>query len=95
MKDELELVLAARRNTLSLLKPGASCADIWESHNKFMRDHGRPEEHRLYCHGQGYDLVERPLVRCDEPFAIRKNMNIVAIPAILAAASSMAPATTI
>lgn len=83
MKDELEVVLAARRNTLSMLKPGASCVDIWESHNKFMRDHGRPEEHRLYCHGQGYDLVERPLVRYDEPFRIHKNMNIVCHPGYL------------
>jgi Xaa-Pro aminopeptidase len=83
MKDELEIVLAARKNTLGLLKPGVSCADIWESHNKFMRDHKRPEEHRLYCHGQGYDLVERPLVRYDEPFRIRKNMNIVCHPGYL------------
>jgi Xaa-Pro aminopeptidase len=83
MKDELAIIIAARNNTLALLKPGASCADIWESHNRFMRDHHRPEEHRLYCHGQGYDLVERPLVRYDEPLRIKKNMNIVCHPGYL------------
>jgi hypothetical protein len=45
-----------------------------------MRRNGRPQEARLYCHGQGYDLVERPLVRDDEPMAIAKHMNIVVHP---------------
>ena len=45
-----------------------------------MRENGRPEESRLYCHGQGYDLVERPLIRHDEPMTIEKNMNIVCHP---------------
>ncbi len=45
-----------------------------------MRENGRPEEKRLYCHGQGYDLVERPLIRHDEPMTIEKNMNIVCHP---------------
>ena len=80
LKDDLEIVLEARRLTLSMLKPGASCKDIWDAHNQFMRRHGKPEEQRLYCHGQGYDLVERPLVRFDEPMLIQKNMNITCHP---------------
>jgi hypothetical protein len=48
--------------------------------NTFMRKNGRPEEARLYCHGQGYDLVERPLVRNDEPMKIEKDMNVVVHP---------------
>ena len=40
----------------------------------------RPQEKRLHCHGQGYDLVERPLIRNDEPMAIAKDMNIVVHP---------------
>lgn len=80
LKDDLETVLEARRLTLSMLKPGASCKDIWDAHNQFMRRHGKPEEQRLYCHGQGYDLVERPLVRFDEPMLIQKDMNITCHP---------------
>ena len=53
---------------------------IWDEYNAFMRQNGRPEEARLYCHGQGYDLVERPLVRNDEPMTIQKDMNIVVHP---------------
>jgi hypothetical protein len=45
-----------------------------------MRKNGRPEEKRLHCHGQGYDLVERPLIRNDEPMSIAKDMNIVVHP---------------
>jgi Xaa-Pro aminopeptidase len=85
MRDEFTILLEARTFTLNMLKPGASCKDIWDSYNGFLRKHGRPEEERLYCHGQGYDLVERPLVRFDEPMPIRKNMNITCHPTYLAA----------
>jgi Xaa-Pro aminopeptidase len=80
MHDELAFTLEARRLTLDLLKPGTPARDIWEAFNAFMRKNGRPEETRLYCHGQGYDLVERPLIRHDEPMTIAKDMNIVVHP---------------
>ena len=80
MKDELEFVKESRKLTLDMLKPGTPCKDIWAAFNEFMRKNGRPEEARLYCHGQGYDLVERPLIRSDEPWTIQKDMNIVVHP---------------
>ena len=80
LKDEFEFTLEARRFTLNLLTPGTPCKDIWDAYNDFMRRNGRPEERRLYCHGQGYDMVERPLVRHDEPMAIAANTNIVVHP---------------
>jgi Xaa-Pro aminopeptidase len=80
MKDELAFTLESRRLTLDLLKPGMPAKDIWGEFNAFMRRNGRPPETRLYCHGQGYDLVERPLIRDDEPMLIQKDMNIVVHP---------------
>jgi Xaa-Pro aminopeptidase len=80
MKDEFAFVLEAQKFMLGLLKHGASCKDIFESYNTFMRNNGRPEEKRLHCHGQGYDMVERPLIRFDESMPILKNMNIVVHP---------------
>lgn len=80
MKDELAFCIESRKFTLDLLKPGTPCKDIWNAFNTFMKKNGRPEESRLYCHGQGYDLVERPLVRNDEPWTIEKDMNIVVHP---------------
>ena len=46
-----------------------------------MRDHGRPEEKRVHFHGQGYDVVECPLIRHDEKIAIRNNMYFSLHPA--------------
>ncbi len=80
MKDEFEFVLEAQKFTLSLLKPGASCKDAWETYNQYMREHGKPEEKRLHCHGQGYDMVERPLLRFDESMPLSKNMVLSAHP---------------
>lgn len=85
MKDEFEFVLRAQKFVLDRLKPGASCKDVFEAYNGFMRENGRPEEKRLHCHGQGYDMVERPLVRFDETMTIRKNMNIVVHPTYVTA----------
>ena len=75
-----EFTLEAQRFTLDLLKPGADPREILAAHNDFMTRHGRPEEKRLYAHGQGYDLVERPVIREDEEMKIAANMNIVVHP---------------
>jgi Xaa-Pro aminopeptidase len=80
LKDEFAFALEARKFTLALLRPGAACRDVFAAYNDFMRRNGRPEEKRLHCHGQGYDLVERPLIRNDEPMTIEKDMNIVVHP---------------
>jgi Xaa-Pro aminopeptidase len=84
MQDELELGLEAQRFCLGLMTPGARAADVWDAYNEFLRDHGRPEERRLHCHGQGYDLVERPLVRFDETMTIEAGMNVACHPGWLA-----------
>ncbi len=80
IKDEFAFALEARKFNLGLLKPGTPCKDIFAAYNDFMRRNGRPEEKRLHCHGQGYDMVERPLIRNDEPMMIEKDMNIVVHP---------------
>ncbi len=80
LKDEFAFALLARKFNLGLLQPGAPCKEIFAACNDFMRKNGRPEEKRLHCHGQGYDLVERPLIRSDEPMSIAKDMNIVVHP---------------
>lgn len=80
LKDEFAFTLEARKFTLDRLKPGTPCKEIWDAYNAFMDENGRPQERRLYCHGQGYDMVERPLVRHDEPLAIQANTNIVCHP---------------
>lgn len=74
--DAHALVLEAEQNVLDRMKPGAACKDVFEAHNAFMRGHGLPEERRILCHGQGYEMVERPLIRQDESMTIKENMNM-------------------
>jgi Xaa-Pro aminopeptidase len=80
MKDEFAFVLEAQKFTLDLMKPGAKCSEIFAEYNAFMKRNKRPEEKRLHSHGQGYDMVERPLIRHDEAMSIGRNMNMVCHP---------------
>jgi Xaa-Pro aminopeptidase len=75
-QDELALALEAQRHTLDLIRPGADPAEIWTAHNEFMRSHGRPQERRTFCHGQGCDMLERPVMRPGETMPIAIDMNI-------------------
>lgn len=72
--------VAAQQRNLEMLKPGARVADIFARHNAAMQANGLPAESRLHCHGQGYDMVERPLVRDDDDMEIVEGMNIVIHP---------------
>src|SRR6266704_2280650 len=80
MHDEFAFVLEAQKFTLERMKPGAKCSEIFAEYNAFMKKNERPEEKRLHSHGQGYDMVERPLIRHDETMTIRKDMNMVCHP---------------
>jgi len=80
LQDGFAAMKAAQDHTLSLIKPGASCRDIAAAHDDYMRSRNFPPELRLYCHGQGYDLVERPLVRTDETMTLAAGMNLAVHP---------------
>jgi Xaa-Pro aminopeptidase len=78
--DGFESMKEAQAHTLRWLKPGASPAEIAARHDDYMRNHGFPPELRLYAHGQGYDLVERPLIRADETMPIEADMSFAVHP---------------
>jgi Xaa-Pro aminopeptidase len=80
LRDAFAVVCDAQKHTVKNLKAGASCAEIYESHNRYMVDHKAPPEMRLFGHSQGYDLVERPLLRADEPMKLAANMNMAVHP---------------
>jgi Xaa-Pro aminopeptidase len=80
LRDAFAVVCEAQKYTAGKLKPGASCADIYADHNAFMQSHGAPPEQRLYGHSQGYDMVERPLLRADEPMRLAANMCMAVHP---------------
>jgi Xaa-Pro aminopeptidase len=80
MHAEHAFAVEAQRRCTKMLVPGAASREVFAAYNAHLREHGRPEEQRLHCHGQGYDIVERPLVRADEPMAIAQDMNIACHP---------------
>jgi Xaa-Pro aminopeptidase len=78
--DGFESVKEAQAHTLSMIKPGVPARDIAAAHDAFMAKRGIGPEKRLYAHGQGYDLVERPLIREDETMTIQAGMNLAVHP---------------
>jgi Xaa-Pro aminopeptidase len=80
LKDEFALMKEAQEHTLSLMRPGANPAEIAKAHDEWMIRHNLPTERRLYAHGQGYDLVERPLIRADETLKLAAGMNFAVHP---------------
>ncbi len=74
--DAFGIICEAQDNTVKMLKPGASPKEIFAEHNAFMEKHGMHKEPRLHCHGQGYDVVERPMIRHDEDMPLDRSMNI-------------------
>ncbi|HTP83184.1 MAG TPA: M24 family metallopeptidase [Alphaproteobacteria bacterium] len=82
LKDAFSAVRDAQAFTVERLKPGVSCRALFEDYNGYMRGRGFPPETRLHCHSQGYDAVERPLIRHDETMTIGPNMNIGIHPSI-------------
>ena len=70
----------AQEATLRLMNPGASCREIAEAHDRYMRSRKLSAELRLYAHGQGYDMVERPLIRSDETMTIERGMCLAVHP---------------
>jgi Xaa-Pro aminopeptidase len=83
LQEQFEMAKEAQQVTLDLLKPGADPVEILAANNDFLRSRGLVEETRLYAHGQGYDLVERPSFQLGETMKIQANMNIAPHPAVL------------
>jgi Xaa-Pro aminopeptidase len=80
--DAQELLKEVQAHTVDMLRPGADPKEIWDSNNELLVNKGQLPETRLYAHGQGYDLVERPIIRYDEPMKLAAHMNITVHPMI-------------
>ena len=74
------VVKAAQDHTLALIRPGAHPAQIAAAYDGWMVARGLPPETRLYAHGQGLDMVERPLIRADETIALQAGMFLAVHP---------------
>ncbi|MDR1604110.1 MAG: M24 family metallopeptidase [Gracilibacteraceae bacterium] len=72
----------AQRLAASLIKPGAEPGAILDANNSFMVSKGHQEETRLFAHGQGYDLVERPALRHEETIKLQAGMVLAVHPIV-------------
>ena len=88
LEEQFELAVKAQKVTLDLLNPGTDPGTIWDANNEFMRDMGYPEETRIYAHGMGYDMLERPSINPGETMKIQAGMNISVHPKVVSAKAS-------
>ena len=82
LEDAMEAATELQRVTLAMIRPGADPGEIWRANNQLLSKMGFLPETRAYAHGQGYDLVERPLIRDDEPMRLEARMNITVHPTV-------------
>ena len=75
--------VVAQDRTAELMNPGAKPEELLDTHNKLLASMGYPLEGRLFAHGQGYDLVERPGICPGEKMTIKTGMSIVIHPTLL------------
>ena len=82
LKDAHEEAKELQQATLRLIRPGAEPGEIWRVNNELLTKKDFLPETRAYAHGQGYDLVERPLIRDDEKMKLKARMNITVHPTV-------------
>jgi Xaa-Pro aminopeptidase len=75
-----DFMVELQDETAKMLKPGADPAKIYKFYNDGLTKRGCLPDTRLFCHGQGYDLVERPSMRPEEDMIVKENMNITIHP---------------
>lgn len=82
LQDAFALALEAQTLSRRATRPGAAPADVYAEYNRFLASHGQGPERRVHSHGQGYDIVSRPLIRHDETLAIAPGMFFSVHPGI-------------
>jgi Xaa-Pro aminopeptidase len=83
LQDVHGISVEAQAITVSRLKPGADPRELWDMTNDFLKKKGYPPNTRLYSHGQGLSLVERPLIRYNETWKLKAGMNITVHPRVV------------
>lgn len=81
--EQVEIASRVQQVSLDMMRPGADPKEIWDASNAALREFGYPEETRIYAHGQGYDLVERPSFDPYETMKVQANMNIAVHPSVV------------
>lgn len=79
--DAFEAAKEAQKIVAGMLKPGVHPGDLLKANNEYLVDKGYAPEGRLFGHGQGYDMVERPAFVPRETMTLQENMLVAVHPA--------------
>ena len=80
VQDAHGAALEVQKMNVERLKPGTDPKELWHMTNDYLKKKGYAPNLRLYAHGQGLPLVERPLIRYNETWKIKAGMNITLHP---------------
>ena len=80
LQDAHAIAVEIQTMTVHRLKPGTDPKELWDLTNDFLKKKGCLPNSRLYAHGQGLSLVERPLIWHKEPWKLKAGMNIAVHP---------------
>ena len=69
-KDAVKL----ENDLAAMCVPGAKPGDIFLAGNRWLNEHGYAQEGHFYAHGQGYDIVDRPVFCEEETMTLKENM---------------------
>ena len=69
-----------QHRTAQLLVPGKKASEVTQEVNQLLKKMNLPEEHRIFTHGQGYDLIESPGFDLVDDFVLQADMNIAIHP---------------
>lgn len=83
LQDALGAGIEAQDMTVNAMVPGATPGDLWDAFKAFCGKNGYFPPVRSFGHGQGQSLVDRPMLRPDEPWKIRPNQNIAVHPVMV------------
>ena len=76
LQDAYAIVREARKILAANLEPGTTPGVALKASDEFLKSKGCPPEARVAGHGQGLDLVERPVVRYEETAKLQAGMVI-------------------
>jgi Xaa-Pro aminopeptidase len=80
LQDAHGIAVETQKMTVNRLKPGVDPKELWDMTNDFLQKKGYLPNVRLYAHGQGLSLVERPLIWYKETWKLKAGMNLTVHP---------------
>lgn len=78
----VDTCFACQEMIASHVRPGAEPAKLYKLNNTYLTERGYGEEKRLFAHGQGYDMVERPAFVAAETMVLAENMFLAIHPGV-------------